>query len=88
MCSFRNKIVITIFTFYDPKTIFIVHKFFHANKQKTSKQASISNNPEVLALYERYKVDGAVMLDKYKHGKIIAKEFENWINKQKVKNKT
>ena len=53
-----------------------------------SKQASISNNPEVLALYERYKVDGAVMLDKYKHGKIIAKEFENWINKQKVKNKT
>ena len=35
--QFRNKIVITIFTFYNPKTIFIIHKFLHTNKQKTSK---------------------------------------------------
>ena len=61
----------------------------YRNRYKNlSKQASISNNPEVLALYERYKVDGAIMLDRYKHGKITYEEFKTWINKQKVKNKT
>ena len=50
-----------------------------------SKQDSISNNPEVLALYERYKVDGAVMLDKYKHDEISGSDFEKWIDGMKIR---
>ena len=58
----------------------------YRNRYKNlSKQASISNNPEVLALYERYKVDGAVMLNKYKKGKISSLEFKNWIDNMKIR---
>lgn len=58
----------------------------YRNRYKNlSKQASISNNPEVLTLYERYKVDGAKMLDRYKHNKITAKEFKNWIDEMKIR---
>ena len=58
----------------------------YRNKYKNlSKQASISNNPEVLALYERYKVDGAVMLDRYKHDEISGSDFEKWIDGMKIR---
>ena len=50
-----------------------------------SKQASISNNPEVLYLYERYKVDGAIMLDRYKHDEISGSDFEKLINGMKIR---
>ena len=49
------------------------------------KQASLSSNPKVLLLYEKYKLEGAKMLEKYQHGKITTKEFESWINSMKVK---
>ena len=58
----------------------------YRNRYKNlSKQASISNNPEVLALYERYKVDGAIMLDRYKHDEISGSDFEKWINGMKIR---
>ena len=50
-----------------------------------SKQASITNNSKVLALYERYKADGAVMLDKYKHDEISGSEFGKWIDGMKIR---
>ena len=58
----------------------------YRNRYKNlSKQASISNNPEVLSLYERYKVDGAVMLDKYKHDEISGSDFKKWIDRMKIR---
>ena len=58
----------------------------YRNRYKNlSKQASISNNPEVLALYERYKVDGAIMLDRYKHDEISGSDFEKWIDGMKIR---
>lgn len=62
-----------------------VCKKYRNRYKNLSKQASISNNPEVLELYERYKVDGSVMLDKYKNGKISSDEFENWIDNMKIR---
>lgn len=50
-----------------------------------NKQASLSNNSEVQILYEKYKSDGAKMLEKYRHGKITAEEFEDWIDSMKIK---
>lgn len=50
-----------------------------------SKQASISNNPEVLDLYERYKADGVTMLDKYKHVEISGNDFDKWIDGMKIR---
>lgn len=39
----------------------------------------------MLALYENYKITGAIMLDKYQHGKISGKEFEKWIDSMKIR---
>ena len=58
----------------------------YRNRYKNlQKQASLSSNPNVLPLYEKYKVIGAVMLDKYQHGKISSKEFEKWIDSMKIR---
>lgn len=58
----------------------------YRNRYKNlNKQASISNNPTVLDLYESYKVDGAKMLRKYKHGRISGNEFEDWIDSMKIR---
>ena len=34
---------------------------------------------------ERYKVDGAVMLDKYKHDEISGSDFKKWIDGMKIR---
>jgi hypothetical protein len=65
-----------------------VCKRYRSRYKNLQKQASLSNNPEVQTLYDKYKIDGAKMLEKYQQGKITSEEFENWINKQKIKNKT
>lgn len=49
------------------------------------KQASLSNNPKVLLLYEKYKLEGAKMFEKYQHGKITDEEFESWIDIMKIR---
>ena len=65
-----------------------VCKRYRNRYKNLQKQASLSNNPKVLALYENYKVTGSVMLDKYQHGKISDKEFEKWIDEMRVMKKT
>ena len=45
------------------------------------------NNSKVKELYEQYKKDGAIMLDKYKHNKISSIEFDNWINNMRIRSK-
>lgn len=62
-----------------------VCKKYRNRYKNLSKQASISNNPKVFALYKKYKVDGSIMLDKYKNGKISSVEFENWIDNMKIR---
>lgn len=49
------------------------------------KQAENSRNPKSSFLYEKYKLKGAKMYDKYKLGKITAEEFENWIDGMKIR---
>ena len=44
-----------------------------------------TRNIGIMALYERYKVDGAVMLDKYKHDEISGSDFEKWIDGMKIR---
>ena len=43
------------------------------------KQASLSSNPKVSLLYERYKLEGT------KRGKITDEEFESWIDSMKIR---
>ena len=58
----------------------------YRNRYKNlNKQASLSNNPKVFLLYEKYKIDGAKMLEKYQHGKISGEEFESWIDSMKIR---
>ena len=59
----------------------------YRNRYKNlQKQSSLSSNPKVLLLYEKYKLDGAKILEKYQHGKITAEEFHNrvllWLNQE------
>lgn len=49
------------------------------------KQASLSSNPKVSLLYERYKLEGTKMLEKYQRGKITDEEFESWIDSMKIR---
>ena len=58
----------------------------YRNRYKNlQKQSSLSSNPKVLLLYEKYKLDGAKILEKYQHGKITAEEFESWIDSMKIR---
>lgn len=63
----------------------IVCKKYRNRYKNLNKQASISNNPKVLALYEKYKVEGSKMLRIYKYGGISGNEFENWIDSMKIR---
>lgn len=62
-----------------------VCKRYRNRYRNLNKQASLSNNSEVQILYEKYKSDGSKMLEKYRHGKITAEEFEDWIDSMKIK---
>ena len=53
--------------------------------QSLCKQASNTQSSKSIQLYEKYKTEGADMLNKYKHNKISAKEFESWINSMKIR---
>lgn len=60
----------------------------HRNKYKNlNKALSNSNNPKFGDLYQTMQDDDPYYIQKYKHGIIIPKEFENWINSMKIKNK-
>lgn len=58
----------------------------YRRRYKNLQQETVTtNNPAVILLYERYKSEGKIMLDKYQHGKITAEEFENWIDGMKIR---
>lgn len=62
-----------------------VCKRYRNRYRNLNKQASLSNNPEVQILYEKYKSDGAKMFEKYQRGKITGQEFKNWIDSMKIR---
>ncbi len=62
-----------------------VCKHYRNRYKNLQKQASNSNTPDSRNLYERYKLEGAQMLDNYQKGKINAEEFENWINSMRIR---
>ncbi len=62
-----------------------VCKHYRNRYKNLQKQASNSNTPDSRNLYERYKLEGAQMLEKYQQGKINAEEFENWINSMRIR---
>lgn len=56
----------------------------YRNRYKNlNKVVGYTTNLKFIDLYEKYKDEGPKYLEKYKLGKITAKEFENWIDSMK-----